>query len=112
MSRNNTECMRCCRPIRYTIWHAFSGRLALCPTEDVSACLAIVSASHGPPPEPDPDPDLLPPEDIDICTHCNGVGEVFVRRDWETGAIETTPCVPCGGSGEVTPEWYGPEMVV
>lgn len=108
MSRNNTQCMRCDRPIRFTFWDAFKGRVALCPTEDLNGCVALAAALRGVPDDPDPDPELDPPEDINVCPGCKGAGEVYVRQDWQTGAIETATCMLCGGLGEVTPEWYAP----
>lgn len=74
--------------------------------------LAILRA--GPPEEaPFPDPlDEEEPDDIEDCGVCEGRGEVVVldadgspRTEWETGALVTTECVACQGSGNPFYPW-------
>lgn len=48
------------------------------------------------------DYDLLPPDDLDACDHCNGAGVVDAGTDPATGLPNDISCPLCGGTGELT----------
>ena len=98
------RCRMCNRPIKVTLWQWLTEPVTFCPGRDVSGCIATYKAMTEEPPEepPFPDPqDEQPPDDLWTCPSCNGLGEVFVRKDWETGAWETEECHRCAGTGDL-----------
>ena len=95
-----SRCRWCGREVHLSFLRRLFASPLLCRT-DREACASIGWAMRGEPPEPEPpDPDSIPPKDLFLCSSCLGHGELFVRQDWETGAIHTTPCRICGGSGD------------
>ena len=101
-----TFCHKCGRAMQRHWYHRFL--LPVCgPTrEDVLACLSLRAAMLTEPPEPIDYEE--PPADRDVCSWCDGKGEVVVRRDWQTGALDTITCSPCGGTGVVPPIGWDP----
>jgi hypothetical protein len=101
------HCRMCGRPVKVTFVQWLMKDIVFCPPEDVSGCIGTfkVLIDEQPPDEdepPFPDPqDEQPPDDLWVCPSCEGKGEVFLRRDWETGAYETTECRPCRGTGDL-----------
>lgn len=90
----------CNRPVRVGLWRWLTEPVSFCPPSDLSGCLASFKAMTEEPPEPEPeDPDWGRPDDLWVCSGCRGSGEVPVRQDWETGALEFADCARCGGVG-------------
>jgi len=48
--------------------------------------------------------EALPPEDLDTCERCDGLGSVITGLDPETGKAVDEPCPWCGGTGD---RWAG-----
>lgn len=43
-----------------------------------------------------PDPDSLPPDDLDVCSLCNDMGEIIVNPDTrDPQDLEVAPCPSC-----------------
>lgn len=99
-------CQWCGRKVVRRWYHRFLDPHCGPERAEVDRCHDIAWAMLiEPPPEIYWDP---PPDDIDVCPDCEGSGEVFVRRDWETGAYITADCASCGTTGKVDPLWQSP----
>ncbi len=97
-------CHRCDRPIERRWYHRSLKPRCGPETAEVQRCAEIAAAWRSAPPEWDYDPGLRPeedrpPKDWAMCGQCGGSGEVFLRQDYETGAMHTTDCSPCQGTG-------------
>jgi hypothetical protein len=100
------RCRMCDRPVRVTFVQWLMKDVVFCPPEDVSGCIVTLKVALDSPPDEDeppfPDPQAeTEPDDLWVCHVCDGKGEVFLRRDWETGAYETKPCPTCVGTGSL-----------
>jgi hypothetical protein len=106
------RCRMCNTPRRISLWVWLTEPVIFCPPDEVSACIATLKAElddtldEEEPPFPDPQ-DEEEPEDLWVCSFCEGSGEVFHRRDWETGAYEFVTCSPCEGTG-----WHDGRVLV
>lgn len=114
-----TLCGRCDRPIKRRWYHRFL--TAYCGPEraEVQRCAQIAAAWRSEPPAHDYDPgarpeDEAPPKDWAMCGACGGGGEIFLRQDWETGAVHTTDCRLCRGTGYANGEmpWTRPTPTI
>lgn len=101
------DCMMCGRRRRVSFVQWALGNPVFCPAEDVSGCIATYKAATEDPPEDEPeDPESLPPEDWLECESCHGTGEVFVRQDWQTGALDFEECRTCVGTGSAVVDFF------